>query len=98
MITSYVQLKTEFDGIPSNKANRTVEYERGLKTGIEATEFHISYSGTWSTTNKNGSSTGSYEKLGYHANTAYFFCGVAASGVKIVDHRDTEAGKKWNAI
>lgn len=96
MITSYTELKTEFDGM--HRANRGADYDRGFRVGSEATEFNISYSGTWSTVNKDGSSTGSYEKLGFHANTAYFFCGVVASGVKIVDHRDTEAGKKYNAV
>lgn len=87
-ILSYAELYTPGDKIPENVARRESDYERGLKTGMNAVEFFINPRGVWSTHNKrneygNLSSTYSYERLGYHANTAYFFAGVVASGVKI---------------
>lgn len=81
------QFSTSFDSMLSNIVKRQADFNRGLNTGKSAAEFHIGRNGIWSTTNKDGSTTFSYERLGYHANTAYFFQGVLESGVAIVDHR-----------
>ena len=84
---NWEQFKTHFDKMPVNIARRQEARAKGLKTGQDATEFHIAVNSVWSTTNKDGSSTFAYERLGYHANTAYFFQGILESGVEIIDHR-----------
>lgn len=87
MTIDYRTFVTPFDKWPENVARRDENEARGLTTGNNALEFHIAITGVWSTRNKDGSRTQSYETLGYHANTAYFFKGILASGCKIIDHR-----------
>ena len=61
-------------------------YKEGLERGLQATEIHISPTGVWSTDNKDGSSTQSYECLGYHACTAPLLSGFLNSGSPVIVH------------
>lgn len=98
-INSYVSLyNAYFDEMPSNRAKRSAAYDAGFEIGQNAIEFHIGMSGAWSTWNRDDSHTSAYEVLGYHCNTCYFFAGVYASGVKIIDHRIGNEGIYQNVI
>lgn len=81
---------TPYDKLPVNIARQQESYRRGLKVGEQAIEVGINYTGAWYATNRDGSFVSSYECIGYHANTRYFWQGVIDSGVKIVV-------KRWSA-
>jgi len=67
------------------------QYKKGLGMAEKATEIHIAVNGVWSTKNRDGSHTFSYEKIGYHAGTDCLMLGFRESGVPIIDHRDPVA-------
>lgn len=85
---SFLDLRTPMD----NLSQRETEYERGLAVGSKARAFYISQRGAWSTRNEDDSHTNAYEVLGYHAGTAYFYAGVVASGVPVIDFRSKPEG------
>lgn len=80
---SYHAFMTPFDALPSNLAKRGEDYNRGLSVGMQAKCVTLSRTLCWSAVHLDGSIIQSYERIGYHANTAYFFAGLVASGVKI---------------
>jgi len=86
---NWQQFATPFDSLPSHVADKTAErqYQAGLDIGHNATEIHLSYRGVWSSRNKSGSSTGSYEGIGYHAWTCELLHGFLDSGTPIIVHR-----------
>lgn len=74
------------------------KFNDGIKIGKESYEIHIAINDVWSAVTKpkapfSHDTPGhmqSYEKLGYHANTADLLRGFIASGCKLVVHRWTE--------
>lgn len=82
-VTSYMGFATPFDTMPENLAKRKVDYDRGMNIGMNAKRVVLDRGLRWEAMNLDGSYTVSYEKLGYHANTAYFYAGLIASGVHI---------------
>jgi hypothetical protein len=69
------------------------QYQKGLKIGRESRTVGIASTGTWYADGKDGSSTVSYEGIGYHAHTASLLKGFLDSGCRIVvDRYYPEAG------
>lgn len=75
---------TDHDTLAVNIARQEENYQRGLRTGQNATEVGINYNGAWFASNRDGSFLTSYESIGYHANTRFFWQGVIDSGVRII--------------
>lgn len=82
-VSSFMGFATGWDNLPENIAKRSADYDRGWKVGMNAKRIILNRSLRWESDNLDGSYTTSYEKLGYHANTAYFYAGLVASGVQI---------------
>lgn len=77
---------TQFDF--QHKGKYDIEqYEKGKRQGEQAVVITISVSGTWGSSNKSGSSTSSYEGIGYHACTADLLRGFLESGAPIRVYR-----------
>jgi len=81
-------LATPFD----TPAGSAAQYAKGLEIGRAALAVHIAVNGTWSADMRTDRpserrSISSYEKLGYHADTAALLRGFVESGCQIVDHR-----------
>jgi len=68
------------------------QYQKGLDIGRKANLVSISIYGSWTAQMKDGGSMTSYEKIGYHANTAGLLQGFLESGVVIKVYRDTTEG------
>ena len=83
--------KTMFDGA-ANAEYRTKQYEQGLAIGKRSQYVTIACNGTWGAQGLDGSSTCSYEGIGYHAGTADLLQGFIDSGVPIVVYRYSESG------
>lgn len=86
------QFRTNLDHLPG-KAYEQEQHTKGLEIAETATEFHIAVNGVWSTTNKTGSHTQSYERLGYHSCTYHLVMGLIegienGTEVKIIDYPD----------
>ena len=60
------------------------QYENGLEIGSNAQTVYIAINNVWAARNKDGSHTGSYEKLGYHRSTRELFLGFIDSRVEII--------------
>ena len=80
-------LSSALDGWDKRPDAKKLAYEKGLKTGREATKFSVAVNNVWSCDCKNGGFLSSYEKLGYHAHTASFFRGVLDSGCPVYVYR-----------
>lgn len=59
------------------------QYRKGLAIGSASEEVVIAVNSTWSARGLDGSSTTSYEKIGFHANTADLLRGFIDSGCQI---------------
>ena len=79
--------RTKFDWLANNKKTQAVQYEKGKQIGAASVYVSISANGTWGARGKDGSSTHSYEGIGYHACTADLLHGFLDSGVPIVVFR-----------
>jgi hypothetical protein len=84
--------RTDFDALKCNLDKREEKYQKGLALGLASLYVSIACNSTWGASGKDGSSTHSYEGIGYHANTADFLRGIIDSGVPIVVYRGTESG------
>ena len=82
--------KTDFDGAGPHTPAR--QYRVGYGIGLTSAEVQISESSTWGASRLDGSSTTSYEKIGYHAGTTDLLRGFLASGVRIVVYRRGKGG------
>jgi hypothetical protein len=81
--------KSEFDDLsPSTYADD--QYAQGLQVGRNAYEISIACNGTWGSVNKDGSTTRSYEKIGYHGRTCDLLQGFLDSGTPIRVYRYNE--------
>lgn len=83
---------TEFDTV----ARGAEQFNRGLEIGKQAYEIHIGINDVWSARVKNPfgdipSTVQSYEKIGYHANTADLLRGFICSKCKLIVHRVVES-------
>lgn len=66
------------------------QFRKGLEIGKNAKEIHISVNNVWNTINKDGSSTNSYERIGYHRGTISLLRGFLKSKKPIFKHYWTE--------
>lgn len=66
------------------------QYEKGLRIGQESLYVSIACNSTWGARGKDGSSTSSYEGIGYHAGTGWLLKGFLDSGCPIVVYRMLE--------
>lgn len=85
--------RTEFD----NPAHGEEQYRNGLRIGNECEVISIGISGVWGGTPKTGGSLSSYERIGYHANTADLLRGFLASGARVHVYRWKADGTGWEA-
>lgn len=76
---------TGFDK-PGNK-----QYETGKKIADEATTIFISETGSWSAKMPDGSSVQSYERIGYHKDTADLLRGFLAGTAAVIVARRGQA-------
>jgi hypothetical protein len=80
---------TEYDA-HNGKEKADAQYQKGFIIGKKNAVVGVGAGGTWWAQGRPeqgcpmGSSTTSYEGIGYHANTADFWRGVLDSGCKIV--------------
>jgi len=75
-----------------NTSGDDQQYTKGLDIGRKANLVSISIYGSWTAQMKDGGSMTSYEKIGYHANTADLLRGFIDSAVPIKVYRDTTEG------
>jgi len=68
------------------------QYDKGFKKGQASLYVSIACNSTWGAKGKDGSSTSSYEGIGYHAGTGWLLKGFIDSQVPIVVYRSTESG------
>jgi hypothetical protein len=69
--------------------------EKALETGAGAVRITIAVNDTWGACRKDGGSTSSYEKLGYHSGTRELMAGFLESGTPIEVYRH---GTGWIRI
>ena len=60
------------------------QYQKGLEIGKNAQTVFIAINNVWASRNKDGSHTGSYEKLGHHRSTRELYQGFLDSGVEVI--------------
>ena len=82
---------TGFDG-PRNMEYSLEQYYKGRQIGKDADCIHIAVNDVWGASMKDGSSVASYEKIGYHAATAFLLQGFLESGCKVLVHRSGDSG------
>lgn len=73
--------------LDSTNTAKKLNFLRGLETGKQAKHVFVATNNVWSASMKDGGHLSSYEKLGYHAGTAYFFFGLLKSGCPITVYR-----------
>lgn len=79
-------LKTGFP-LDGDRAKQVENFKRGFLTGRRAEHVFVAVNNVWSAKTKDGGHLQSYEKLGYHAGTAWFFLGVLKSGCPVTIYR-----------
>lgn len=83
--------RTENDHLPPSKYAKE-QHEKGLLTGLRSRQISIAINSVWGAIGLDGSSTSSYEGIGYHSRTAELLQGFLDSGCRIVVHRSTAIG------
>jgi hypothetical protein len=64
-------------------------YAKGRRIGMQSKSVTIALNDTWSADGKTGGILTSYQRLGYHADTAALLRGLLDSGVMLAVYRDT---------
>ncbi len=78
---------SRLDTVPN--VRETAKYRQTLADCTQWREIHIATNNVWSAHNVDNGHTQSYEKLGYHANTAALLAAFLDSGIPVYVHRDT---------
>jgi hypothetical protein len=80
--------RTEYD----SAAGGAEAYAKGRRIGAKAQEVTIAINDTWGATSDNGGHITSYQRIGYHADTAELLRGILDSGCKLAVYRDNGRG------
>jgi hypothetical protein len=80
----------ELTGLTMASEGNRERFNDGLTTGANADSVSIAVNNVWGARNKDGSHTGSYEKIGYHSGSVDFIAGVIESGCPVVVYRSIE--------
>ena len=91
------RFKTPNDGLPP-PGYADEQYQKGLRISHESVSVHLSVTGTWGATGKDGSSTTSYERIGYHSCTAPLLRGFLDGPAAVVVARWTPTGYSTTVI
>jgi hypothetical protein len=83
--------RTPNDGLPA-PGYAEEQYRTGLRVSEASAEIVIAVNGVWGATGKDGSSTGSYERIGYHSCTAPLLRGFLDGPAQIRVCRWTATG------
>jgi len=82
--------RTPYDTQHEKTGYKTKQYQKGLEMARDCYVVYIARNGVWSSDNRDGSTTFSYEGIGYHACTADLLQGWLDGGVTIVDYRSED--------
>jgi hypothetical protein len=91
------RFKTPNDGLPP-PGYAEEQYRTGRRVSEESTEIIIAVNGVWGAFGKDGSSTVSYERIGYHSCTAPLLRGFLDGPAEIVVCRWTADGFRRTVI
>lgn len=78
---------TEYDKLSCNVARQEQRRQAGLENGKSYAYVFINARSVWGASGLDGSSTTSYEGIGYHANTASWYAGILASNCPVFVQR-----------
>ncbi len=73
-------------------SRKNAHFNRGVETADEMESVTIAVNNVWGGRLKNGGSSQSYEKIGYHAGSTDFIRGVLAAGCPVRVFRATGNG------
>lgn len=75
-----------------------IQYNKGVEIGKNANVICISHRSIWSSCNKDGSLTSSYEGIGYHACTKDLLHGFIDSGCTLAIRRLIKIGDRFEFL